>query len=148
MTGPPRSREEASFAERGARLGPRELGDERTHCRAITAGAREHEIEALLGDRKEPQRAIARDDVDGDAEVGAALLDGCGDGVVAGGLDGVARRTRAPEEAVDQDPRAAPAVAFTMTTPGDSATARTASSAGLPTKRASPGRKTTPCMRP
>ena len=92
-------------------LGPRELGDERTHCRAITAGAREHEIEALLGDRKEPQRAIARDDVDGDAEVGAALRDGRGDGVVAGGLDGVARRPRAPEEAVDQDSRAAPAVA-------------------------------------
>src|SRR5207253_2224338 len=94
-----------------ARLGPRELGDERTHCRAITAGAREHEVEALLGDRKEPERAIARDDVDGDAEVGAALRDGCGDGVVAGGLDGVARRPRAPEEAVDQDSRAAPAVA-------------------------------------
>jgi len=58
-------------------LGPRELGDERTHCRAITAGAREHEIEALLGDRKEPQRAIARDDVDGETSClqhGAAML--------------------------------------------------------------------------
>src|SRR3989475_2150471 len=105
------SREQASLAERGARLGPRELGDERTHCRAITAGAREHEVEALLADRKEPQRAIARDDVDGDTEVGAALRDGCGDGVVARGFDGVARRTRAPEEVVDQDTRAAPAVA-------------------------------------
>src|SRR5262249_61390388 len=79
---PGASCDQPAGAEGGTRRRSLQLLDEGAHRGTIPARAPHEEIVALLRDGREPEPAVAGDDIDGDAEVGASLGDGRRDGMV------------------------------------------------------------------